>query len=95
MCVVIQNFVLGWSEEGTAGGEGKTVSRFECTRGAASVSPGACAHLALALILLSAAESRRPPPTASAFSTQKKKAHLTQDHNSPDHIQYDRSACLY
>lgn len=88
MCVVIQNSVFDWSEGDSAGGEGKAVSRFGCTGGAAGVSSGACAHLAPALSLL---ESRRPLLAASAFNTQKKKkkAPPAEKHNSPDHIQYE------
>ena len=81
--VVIQDLVLGGGEGGLAGGEGGSVRG---PGGAVGVPPGACAHLALAPILLSAVESHRPPPAAPAFSTQEKDAHPTQDHESPEHI---------
>lgn len=106
MCIVIQNLVLGWSEGDPTGGERRTVRRPEGAGGAADIPPGACAPLALALILLSPVESHRSPIAGSTFSTQEK-VHPDQNHESPDHIRCvkirepykkstsDRNACLY
>lgn len=84
--IVIQNPVLVRGEGGPTGGERRTVERPGGPRGAACAPPLACAPLALALILLSPAESHRPPPAAAAFSPQEKDVHPTEDHQSPDHI---------
>lgn len=94
MCALIQDPVLSWGQREPTRGEVGAV-RSLGGAGRAGVPPWACAHLVLALILLSPVESLRPPEVSAipalTPSSQEKDAHPADDHKSPDHIQCNNS----